>query len=180
MPELLTIEAATAAREAAHAAHENILAEIKTAEQSIANTTPAAAIAAGGSLAEASRAQTEAKHRLEFLHESKDLAWTKFLESDATMNFAKIHAVWSGKLAAAIDARVAAATAYEDALAAKAAAETSYLAATATIAAAHSAGMPKPARLHEFPLHLPGIINHTVQIQIRPAAEERAFWESAK
>ncbi len=176
MPELLSLESATAARAAAWAAHESVLAEIQTAEAQLAANTPAAVVSAGGNLADASRAKTEAEHRLEFLHKAKDESWRIVLEADATLNFANVHAQWGDKLNAAIAARIAAIQAREAALAARAKAEADYTAATLIIAAAHSHGMPKPARLHEYPLFLPQTIDHSLKMQMRSVDEEKWLW----
>lgn len=180
MPEPLSLSAATAAREAAHTAHENVLAEIKLAEAALASNAPAAAVAAGINLADASRAQVDAQHRLEFLHSAADETWRIYLESDAALNYVHTHSKWADKLSSAIATRIAAVQAREAALAACAKAEADYLDATATIEAAHAAGMPKPGRLHEHPLRLPHVPDHSFKISMWPSAHEIAFWEAAK
>ena len=176
MTEPLSIEAATAAREAAYAAHENVIAEIKIAEAALAANAPAAAVAGGINLADASRAQIDAQHRLEFLHKASDETWRLVLEADAAIKFAHTYREWAEKLSRAIGSRIAAIEAREAALAARAKAEEDYMAATNIIAAAYSHGMPKPPKLHEYPLYLGATVDHSTKIIMRTSEEEKWFW----
>jgi hypothetical protein len=180
MPEVHNIEAAKAALAAAQTAHKNVLDEIKKAESAITESSPAAAVAAGVSLADAAAEHHRAHNTLAFLQDAREHAWQNVLTADAALKTALVHSQWAEKLDKAIAARIAAVEVHAQAVAARAKAETNYKTATETIAAAHAAGMPRPNFLQQYPLHLAMTVNHSPQVQMRPAAEERRLWENAQ
>ena len=108
MPEFLDVEAAKTALATAQAAHENVLAEIKKAEAAIAESAPAAAVAAGISLADAAAAHHRGHNTLGFLQDAREHAWQNVLTADAALKTALVHSQWTEKQDRAIATRIAA------------------------------------------------------------------------